>query len=88
MDRYNVSIPMYIMTSPATDAETRDYFEKNHRCGLGENELRIFCQGTMPAVDAVSGKLLLEDRTRLALSPDGHGGLVSALDKKRMPERG
>ena len=81
MHRYDVSIPMYVMTSPATDAETREYFAANNRCGLAENQLRIFCQGTMPAVEASSGRLLLEDRTRLALSPDGHGGLVSALDK-------
>ncbi len=81
MMRYDVSIPMYVMTSPATDAETREYFEKNKRCGLAEDQLIIFCQGTMPAVEAGSGKLLLETRSSLAVSPDGHGGLVSALDK-------
>jgi UDP-N-acetylglucosamine/UDP-N-acetylgalactosamine diphosphorylase len=81
MKRYGVSIPMYIMTSPATDAETRQYFADNQRCGLAEDQLVIFCQGTMPAVEAGSGKLLLETRSSLALSPDGHGGLVSALNK-------
>lgn len=81
MKRYNVSIPMYVMTSPATDAETRDYFSQNRRCGLAEDQLVIFCQGTMPAVEASSGKLLLESRSAVAVSPDGHGGLVSALHK-------
>jgi UDP-N-acetylglucosamine/UDP-N-acetylgalactosamine diphosphorylase len=33
----------------------------------------------MPAIDAQSGKLLLESRDSLALSPDGHGGTVAAL---------
>lgn len=83
MKRYEVSIPMYVMTSPATDSETRAYFEENERCGLTEDQLQIFCQGTMPAVDAKTGKILLADKSQLALSPDGHGGLVSALDKNQ-----
>lgn len=81
MQRYDVSIPLYVMTSPATDAETRQYFEENDRCGLSEDQLRIFCQGTMPAVDAETGKVLLSSKSSVALSPDGHGGLVSALDR-------
>lgn len=81
MKRFDVSIPMYVMTSPATDAETKAYFEENERCGLSEGQLRIFCQGTMPAVDAESGKVLLANKDSLALSPDGHGGLVAALER-------
>ncbi|MFK7735961.1 MAG: UTP--glucose-1-phosphate uridylyltransferase [Pirellulaceae bacterium] len=81
MKRYGVSIPLYVMTSPATDAVTKEYFEANDRCGLSEEQLRVFCQGTMPAVDQATGKLLLATKNSLALSPDGHGGLVAALDK-------
>ncbi len=81
MQRYNVSIPMFVMTSPATDAETRAFFTAHDRFGLAGDQLVIFQQGTMPAVEANSGKVLLETRSRLALSPDGHGGLVSALYK-------
>ena len=83
MKRYGVSIPMYVMTSPATDVETRQYFAENARCGLTDDQLQIFCQGTMPAVDDKSGRILMASRTELALSPDGHGGLVSAMDKNR-----
>ncbi len=80
MKRYNVSIPMYVMTSPATDAETRQFFDEHDRCGLAADQLVIFCQGTMPAVDAQTGKILLSSPSSLALSPDGHGGLVAALE--------
>ena len=79
--RYQVPIPMLVMTSPATDAATRAYFEAHDRCGLAEKDLIIFCQGTMPAVDAASGKILMASTSSLALSPDGHGGLVAALDR-------
>ncbi|MEM8734189.1 MAG: UDPGP type 1 family protein [Planctomycetota bacterium] len=81
MKAYDVSIPMFVMTSPATDAVTREYFEQHERCSLAEDQLRIFCQGTMPAVDDETGKLLLAEKDSLALSPDGHGGLVAALDR-------
>ena len=75
------AIPLYIMTSEATDAETRAYFEENHYLGLAPENIRIFKQGTMPAVDSSSGKLLLSSKDSLALSPDGHGGTVNALER-------
>ncbi len=80
-ERYDTHVPLYVMTSEATDAETREYFEANDWLGLNPDDVRIFKQGTMPAVDAVTGKLLLEEKGSLALSPDGHGGTVAALDK-------
>lgn len=76
---HNTSIPLYLMTSPATHHETVEFLEHNQRFGLPKKDLEIFCQGTMPAVDATSGKLLLADKGHLALGPDGHGGVVEAL---------
>lgn len=79
MKRFGVSIPLLIMTSPATDAATRTYFEQKDRLGLREDELVLFQQGTMPAIDATTGQILMDAPHALALSPDGHGGIVSAL---------
>ncbi|MFY8201746.1 MAG: UTP--glucose-1-phosphate uridylyltransferase, partial [Pirellula staleyi] len=50
--------------------------------GLSEEDLVTFCQGTMPAMDAASGKVLMESPSSIALSPDGHGGIVAALDRQ------
>ncbi len=77
--RYGAAIPLYLMTSPATDEPTRNFFAENDRFGLPEDDLIVFCQGTMPAVDAASGKILLAEPGRLALSPDGHGGMLAAM---------
>ena len=33
----------------------------------------------MPAVDAASGRLLLDRPHRMVVSPDGHGGMLTAL---------
>jgi UDP-N-acetylglucosamine/UDP-N-acetylgalactosamine diphosphorylase len=79
--RYGVKIPLLVMTSPATDMETRNYFLRHRNLGLRPEELTIFCQGSMPAVDAVTGKILLASKGEIALSPDGHGGLLAALNR-------
>lgn len=81
MRKHGISIPLFVMTSPATDAQTREYFASKSNLGLKPDELIVFCQGTMPAIDAATGKILLESRTNIALSPDGHGGIVHALEK-------
>ncbi len=77
--RHGKGVPVYIMTSPITHQEQVAFLEENNRFGLAEDDLFIFCQGTMPAVDQATGKLLLADKDSLFLSPNGHGGTVAGL---------
>lgn len=79
--RYGVKIPLYIMTSDATQVETEDYLKANRWFGLSADDVRLFCQGVMPAVDAATGRILLADKGHVALNPDGHGGMLAALDR-------
>jgi UDP-N-acetylglucosamine/UDP-N-acetylgalactosamine diphosphorylase len=67
------------MTSPVTHDEQAAFLEQHARFGLRCEDVTLFCQGTMPAVDATTGKLLLAEKDSLFLSPDGHGGMVAAL---------
>ena len=78
--RYGTTVPWFIMTSPANDAETRDFFAGNHFFGLLPDQIHFFIQGTMPAVDE-QGKILLASKHEIARSPDGHGGTLRALDR-------
>ena len=78
--RYGVRVPLFLMTSPATHDETVAYFQEHDNLGLAAEDLHIFCQGTMPALDD-QGRLLLAERDRIFLSPDGHGGMLAALAK-------
>jgi UDP-N-acetylglucosamine/UDP-N-acetylgalactosamine diphosphorylase len=77
--RHRRPIPLLLMTSLATDAETRDFFRSHDFFGLPAEEVTFFRQGTMPALDLDSGKLLLETPCRLCTSPNGHGGTLTAL---------
>ena len=74
-------IPLFVMTSPATHEETVEFLAQHHYFGMEEDDVTVFCQGTMPAVDDQSGEMLLAARDSLALSPDGHGGMLQALQK-------
>jgi UDP-N-acetylglucosamine/UDP-N-acetylgalactosamine diphosphorylase len=72
-------VPFLVMTSPATDADTRQFFRENRSFGLAEADVFFFEQGTMPALDLATGRLLLEKPGQLFLSPNGHGGTLTAL---------
>jgi UDP-N-acetylglucosamine/UDP-N-acetylgalactosamine diphosphorylase len=77
--RHGVSVPLYVMTSPQNHAETTAFFDEHDSFGV--ERLRLFVQGEMPAVDSRTGRILLAERGRVALSPDGHGGTISALER-------
>jgi UDP-N-acetylglucosamine/UDP-N-acetylgalactosamine diphosphorylase len=79
--RYGVAIPLYVMTSPATDEVTRQFLAEHRWFGLPADDARIFCQATMWAVDDRFERILLEAPDSLFLGPDGHGGMLSALVK-------
>src|SRR5205085_163706 len=74
----------YVMTSDSTHGETVAFFNEHSYFGLNPTDVHFFRQGTMPAVDRHSGKLLLESRHELALNPDGHGGILAALDCSKL----
>ena len=71
-------VPWYIMTSQANDAQTRDFFQQHSFFGLDRRDVFFFQQGMMPAF-AMDGRVLLAEKDALALSPDGHGGSLRAL---------
>ncbi len=77
-EKYEIIIPWYIMCSPLNLHATVTHFRENNFYGLGEENLRFFAQGVMPATD-FEGNLLLASMDSLALSPNGHGGSLKAL---------
>ncbi|MFN9039649.1 MAG: UTP--glucose-1-phosphate uridylyltransferase, partial [Planctomyces sp.] len=79
--RHQADLPWCIMTSDATHQETIAFFQQQNFFGLSPDSIHFFQQGSLPAMDAATGQLLLAAPGQLALSPDGHGGLVTALAK-------
>ena len=79
-NQFGSKVPIYIMTSPPTHEETIEFLEAENYFGMPPQDVKVFCQGTMPAVDH-EGKLLLSDVGEIFVSPDGHGGALLALEK-------
>jgi UDP-N-acetylglucosamine/UDP-N-acetylgalactosamine diphosphorylase len=78
--RYGRPLHWFIMTSHQNHAATVAFFEEHRYFGLDQGRVHFFRQGRMPAVD-FSGRILLETKGTLALSPDGHGGSLRALER-------
>lgn len=74
-------IPLYLMTSAATHADTVAAFSSSANFGLPAGTVHFFQQGDMPAVDVATGKILLADKGNVAFSPNGHGGVLQALQQ-------
>jgi UDP-N-acetylglucosamine/UDP-N-acetylgalactosamine diphosphorylase len=76
--RYGRPLHWFIMTSHANHAATESFFREHNFFNLESERVHFFRQGRMPAVD-FDGKILLETKCSIALSPDGHGGSLRAL---------
>ena len=76
--RYDCTLPWFIMVGESNEVATKSFFREQHYFGLREEDVFFFKQRMVPSVDE-RGKLLLEDRDRIAMNPNGHGGCIPAL---------
>ena len=86
-----VAIPFYIMTSPLNHSQTTEFWKKNDYFGLGEKNVGFFQQGMLPCMKE-DGKIIMETASKVAMAPDGNGGiypsLVSSGSLEDMTKRG
>jgi UDP-N-acetylglucosamine/UDP-N-acetylgalactosamine diphosphorylase len=81
--RFDAKVPFYIMTSAANDADTRAFFRDHANFGLSPDRVMFFIQGMLPALFP-DGRLVMETPGCLFMSPDGHGGILQALQRTKM----
>ncbi|ODA28944.1 UTP--glucose-1-phosphate uridylyltransferase [Planctopirus hydrillae] len=74
-----VVLPYCLMTSDSTHEATMRFFEANAFFGLSKEQVHFFKQGNLPALDSRTGEPLLATADSLAMSPDGHGGMLRAF---------
>lgn len=85
--RYQVDIPLLIMTSQENDQATQNFFQEHHWFGLKQDQVTFFVQGMLPALDSTTGQVLLKATGELALSPNGHGGVIQSLHQTGILDR-
>lgn len=72
------AVPWYVMTSGPTRGPTQKFFEEHEFFGLPKENVVIFEQGVLPCISN-EGKILMETKSRVAVAPDGNGGIYQAL---------
>lgn len=69
---------IFIMTSTATDGKTRAFFKEKNYFGYPSSYVHFFVQDSAPAC-SFDGKILLEEKDKVAFSPNGNGGWYTSL---------
>ena len=78
--RHGCEIPFYVMTSPMNEAATRAFFEEHGYFGLDASRVFFFSQAMWPALTP-DGRIVLDTPSHIFLGPDGHGGMLAALER-------
>lgn len=73
-------VPLFIMTSEKNNEDTTQFFKEHDYFGYNKDYIRFFVQDMAPSVD-YNGKVYLEEKWKLSLSPNGNGGWFSSLMK-------
>lgn len=76
--RYGCVLPWYVMVSRSNGPATRAYFEEHDFFGLNPKDVYFITQHMAPCVDD-GGLFMLEEKGRLAMNPNGHGGCIQAM---------
>lgn len=79
-------IPLFIMTSEKNHKDTVDFFSEHNFFGYHKDYVTFFIQEMAPSVN-YEGKIFLEDRWKVSMSPNGNGGWFSSLVKQSLLDK-
>lgn len=77
-NKYNITIPWYIMTSEENDYTTKQYFESHNFFNYPKDKVTFFIQGKLPLID-IDGKLMLQETYLIKDASNGNGNVFRAL---------
>lgn len=78
VDEARTWIHLFVMTSDKNHEITMTFFEEHQYFGYDKHHIHFFQQDMAPASD-YQGKIFLEEKGKLATSPNGNGGWFSSL---------
>jgi len=80
-----VFFPLYVMTSVINYQDTVNFFEEKNYFGYDKSYVKFFIQDMAPCV-AYDGKIFMENKGKIAMSPNGNGGWFTSLQKAGLVE--
>ena len=84
-EKYNVTIPWYLMTSKENNLETTKFFEKNNYFNYPKEAIKFFIQDEIPMIDK-KGKVILTEDGLIKQAANGHGGVFESMFKSGIIE--
>ncbi len=66
------------MTSEKNNKDTTEFFEEKNYFGYNKDYIRFFVQDMAPSV-GYDGKILMESKSSMSISPNGNGGWFSSM---------
>ncbi|MBQ8980569.1 MAG: UTP--glucose-1-phosphate uridylyltransferase [Eubacterium sp.] len=79
-------IPFYIMTSSINNDETVAFFKEHNYFGYNPDYITFFVQESNPVTD-FEGNILLADKDKLCMSPNGNGGWFSSMERNGLLDK-
>ena len=80
-EKYNVTIPWYIMTSEENNDIIEKFMKENNYFGYDENYVKYFKQGELPLIDK-PGKLLVDEHFNIKTASNGNGSIFESMREK------
>lgn len=77
-NKYNVTIPWYIMTSDENCNDTIEFLEKNNYFGYKKEYVCIFKQGELPLLSK-EGKVLINEKKVIKEASNGNGAIFKSM---------
>lgn len=78
VNKSGVYIHLFVMTSEKNNDITIEFFEKMNYFGYDREYISFFKQEMAPATD-YNGKVFMEEKYKIATSPNGNGGWFSSI---------
>ena len=77
-EKYEVTIPWYIMTSDENNDQTLAFLEEHNYFGYPKTSVKLFKQGKVPLISN-EGKLLIAPNKLIKEASDGNGSIYASL---------
>lgn len=82
-EKYNITIPWYIMTSIYNDRETKRFFEEKNYFDYPKTHIKFFKQSQLPLID-IYGNLILEEPYKIKEASNGNGDVFNSIKNSGM----
>ena len=84
-EKYNVTIPWYVMTSEENNDQTVEFLQNNNFFGYNKEKVKFFKQGKVPMI-RTDGNIVIDKNKLVKEASDGNGSIYKSLKNANLLE--